>query len=301
MATATSYDSGVTLRAPKFFWTDAEIEAGVIPKKTPETSVLDFKCDLDGWPPGNQAKPDKRKAQMEFARDVAQFANTSGGCLVIGVDELEVDGVVVANDVCGVPEADNRREWMTEAMKNCVFPPTIPCLIEPLRHSGRLVLAVNVPASAHLVGVWDGNSKIEYPYRTDHGKKYMNPDDAERYRMNTTRSAKIALVRAVQAAAPQGGSVPVALELSPAVMFDPGSSIGPPQVHSCRTVLDPEKLDEEEFTIEILTGNDVRGGDEVRVPYALVRAAWVAGHGGIGLFLHARIVKRGARCMLDAI
>jgi hypothetical protein len=61
--------------------------------KTAEPQLWDFKQTLTLWHPVKNEE-DRRKARVTFAEDIASFANTSGGILVLGVnDQREIVGI----------------------------------------------------------------------------------------------------------------------------------------------------------------------------------------------------------------
>lgn len=78
---------------PQFIGSAADFDKLVKPGVTVESDTLEFKLDLGGW---GSSKDVRGKSKLEFARDVAQFANAFGGCLVFGVED-------------GTPLADGRR------------------------------------------------------------------------------------------------------------------------------------------------------------------------------------------------
>lgn len=81
-----------------------------------ETDVLEFKADLRML----KGKVDR----LELARDVVQFANVHGGCLIFGVKEKKEPetGRVVASSVCGVSDADRVRESVVDAINRHAVP-----------------------------------------------------------------------------------------------------------------------------------------------------------------------------------
>jgi hypothetical protein len=72
------------------------------------------------------------------------------------------------------------------------------------------IVAINVPPSLHLAALWHPDRKrgIEYLYRTDHGKQWMNPDEVERHLMNGSRAMQIRLTHVLEVA---NLTLPVAL------------------------------------------------------------------------------------------
>jgi hypothetical protein len=155
--------------------------------ETTESIVLDFKMTLDSREPN---------WQQEVSRDVAQFANTWGGCLVFGVTERfdAVKNVKVAEAAVGVPDADKVREWIETAIQNYLVPSTLTRDVVPLVLSAATVVAVKIEPSRHLVYVWDRQTHtIECLRRTSHGKTYMNPDEMERHMAASLRARMLGL------------------------------------------------------------------------------------------------------------
>ena len=72
------------------FWREFITKARNV--KTSEPQLWDFKETLTVWHVKTDAE--KRRAKVQFAQDVASFANTSGGVLIVGVnDKREIVGV----------------------------------------------------------------------------------------------------------------------------------------------------------------------------------------------------------------
>ena len=61
---------------PVFIHSVADFCAAVQLGSTPESLVLEFKKQIDGWNAPN--RHDREKAQQETCRDIAQFVNTLG-------------------------------------------------------------------------------------------------------------------------------------------------------------------------------------------------------------------------------
>lgn len=78
----------------------------LVAPNSPETRFLEFKeKPLGGWPLQAGAPDVKKKAQRELCRDVSQFANSAGGCLLFGVKEVvNAAKVKVAGPVTSIAE-----------------------------------------------------------------------------------------------------------------------------------------------------------------------------------------------------
>lgn len=110
--------------SPTYIRSSAEFRRQIEFGETTESLVLEFKRDY------GKRRTEKRKVvrntQKELCRDIAQFANTWGGCLLIGVDEREDPGrnLRIADKIMGVDDPDSLRQWITQAAKNYLVPST---------------------------------------------------------------------------------------------------------------------------------------------------------------------------------
>src|SRR5215470_10877102 len=92
---------------------------------TTESLTLDFKASI----PDRQAsdRTARQNAQKETCRDIAQFSNTMGGTLLVGVAEHldPATGLKVASGITPVPDPDALREWIEQAILNYIVPSTL--------------------------------------------------------------------------------------------------------------------------------------------------------------------------------
>nr|CAJ73642.1 unknown protein [Candidatus Kuenenia stuttgartiensis] len=96
-------------------WDD--IQKYIILGKTHESIILDFKKEIPLKNP-NSAK--------ETARDIAQFANTWGGCLLVGVEEIKSpQGYKIAGEFCGVEDSESLKKFLHNKVVNYLYPSTI--------------------------------------------------------------------------------------------------------------------------------------------------------------------------------
>ena len=149
---------------------------------TTESLYLDFKKTIDNWnlPSGVPNRQQKvQDAQKETCRDIAQFANTEGGCLVIGVNERKepTTGIKVATSISGLQASDQMQQWIERAIRNYLVPATFSHEVSIIKDPRGTVIAVNVPPSRYLVALWDYSAHtIEHMQRTSYGKGWMNPE-----------------------------------------------------------------------------------------------------------------------------
>ncbi len=134
--------------------------------KTSETQLWDFKETLTIWHVKND--PERRKAKITFAEDVASFANTSGGVLIVGVnDNREVVGIgegrqlesrlKVARDV--IAEYIEYDREITSFRQVAVGE----------KGKDKICLIVVVSQAREAVGVSNGCGQYSYPVRRETG------------------------------------------------------------------------------------------------------------------------------------
>ena len=134
-----------------------------------------------------------------IAIDLAAFANTYGGTLLIGVTEKKENGLKVASGF--VPNID------VEEIKKHVFTnildlisPKIDGKIVQFDVSGNVVVAINVEPSVNLVSVCLDKNRLSFcfPYRTEYGNRYMSFQEVEKRMMdNKTRAMYLKLKKLI--------------------------------------------------------------------------------------------------------
>lgn len=281
--------------APVYIQTVEELYALVKLGETNEDLFLDFKGTIDKWdlPKGTpEYEKVKAKAQQETCRDLAQFANTNGGCLLIGVEErLDATGVKVAIAIKNVCEPDRMRDWIEQAIVNYLVPATFAHSVEILRDSRGTVVAVNVPPSLNLVALWHSDRKsqfkekhsIEYLYRDSHGKKWMNPDDVEKHIMNGSRATKLAfdhaLVKAPTREVRVAGGYSQRVGIPPTTRLQPWYPDLPVKVG---------EVGEQWFVLEL---GMIAGSNRFLVlPFGVIEEAWVGADERVHVILSVRVV-----------
>jgi hypothetical protein len=265
---------------PKYVRTAADFAQTVTIGVTTETLVLEFKAEV------NTENPLKDKVQREFCRDVAQFANTDGGSLLIGVEE-QIDPATNLKRAVGirsVAKPDDLAKWVEQAIGNWLVPSTFSHEILPVQLTRDLVLAVNIFPSQHTVYLWDRDKHtIEVPRRTSYGKDWMNPGELEKHIMNASRAARIRIEEVVASSTNRlvelvGGMFGWGIVPGDAYRVEPDSPI---QVG----MLGP-------MAFEIRVPMNMKN-IALQVPYEAVRAAWLGPGGHIMLMLDVRVVWNG--------
>lgn len=254
---------------------------------TTESISIEFKATVFNWelPAGTVDRERiKREAQKEFCRDVAQFSNTTGGCLVFGIDErVETNTALkVAGSVSPVRSPVALVEWMESAITNFLVPSTLSHDISSIVLTEGVVLAVNIPPSRHIVSVWDRqDGTIEYLCRTSYGKKRMNPDEAERHIMNRSRATKLTITELMDA------STSKEIEFTGGILIRPTSEFDRPQRVTLPEPIKLTNLGEETFKVKIWVGSTTY---DLTIPFDLVLTAWPGDFGRTNVLLSVRIV-----------
>jgi len=277
---------------PQFIRTPTELQDVVVLGSTVETVVLDFKANYDERRSNKQDV--KTEAQLELCRDVAQFANTDGGCLVVGVPETRnAANLKVAAKFDPVGDGDGLRDWIETAIRNHLVPSTISHDVALVPHGGGTIVTVNVPAARHLVSIWD-KPRIECVYRTSHGRQAMNPDEMERHLMNTSRASELAFRDVIGKAGKD--QVELAGGVRGVRSYNPKE---PPIWLILPGVIGIGEVNDAGFELAIPVPS--QGGATtflLFVPFDLLRSVWVAAPRKVGIMLNARIIMTSTQALV---
>ena len=282
--------------SPTFLHSASEFQAAVQLGDTPESLVLEFKETLNDWnPPAADPKRQERRreAQKEMCRDISQFANTLGGCLLLGVSERldSTRGVKVADSITPIQEVEQLRQWIEQAIMNYLVPTTFTHDVVAITLPQGNILAVNVPASRYLVSLWDrANHTVEYVRRTSHGKDWMNPDEVERHLMDGSRAAKLALIAAKEQATSEQ------VEIADGIWQQSSGKTRNWHPPPSRLPITISQMSE--YWFELRMNLPPFGDVSVTVPYSLIKETWVNSSGRVMLLLTVRIVEREGALVL---
>lgn len=261
--------------------------------ETQESLTLEFKKDLNGYLARGK---DARNHQKELCRDLSQFANSYGGCLLIGVKEGHDGTKRVATGIHSIDDFDGRRQWIEQSRQNFLIPATMCLQIHSISLAEGQIIAINVVAHQHLVWIWDrdGNT-MECVRRTTHGKENLNPDEVEAHLMDSSRSCKLAFLRVVTAAT--GESIDL---VSGVWMVSSGGAVGSASLLQMQAEVNLIGSGEHEFELGI-SSSFLNGTVPVRLPYGLIKEVWVTSGGKIGLMLEVRLVTGQSRNSLTML
>ncbi len=270
---------------PAFIYTPVDFAAVVQLGTTVESLFLDFKKTINTKAPG---------VQQETCRDITQFANTEGGCLVIGVDERRdpVTGIKIAGSISGLSDPDQLQQWIEQAIRNYLVPATFSHDVSIIQDPRGTVIAVNVPPSRYLVALWDYRTHtIEYVRRTSHGKDWMNPGEVERHLMDGSRAAKLALIAAKEQATSEQ------IEIADGIWKQSAGKLKAAYWHPSNLPITISQM--REYWFELHTTLPPFDGVSVTIPYSLIKETWVNASGRVVLMLTVRIVERNEALVLE--
>lgn len=225
-----------------------------------------------------------KKSKRELVRDVVQFANSDGGCLLFGVSEARNGGRIVASGLSSLLGENTSAlvEKLQTAIRNYAVPKTFSYEIHEFDVEGRPVVAVNIQASAVPVWVQNGEA-FELVVRGERGKKYLNPSESEMHIMNTARSLRIKF------------STLAASLATPTVYLASGyyggqrsSSNGPLHATHVSNEALLTSYNDNEFEIRLSGG--LGNATNVSIPYELLRAVWTTSDGKLGIFLDVKVL-----------
>lgn len=282
------------MSVPRYLRNAADVDAAIKIDETTEGLRLEFKSEINGMnlKGGEDEKKKKKESRRELCRDVSQFANTCGGCLIVGVLERHnPEGIKVATGYKNVEEPDKVREWVESAIASYCVPNTFSREIVIILHPSAALLAINVQPSRVPVVIWDRESHtMQAVTRSSHGKVYLNPDELERLRMNGSRAAKIAFDEARQEAERRRGFV--AVDLVGGIVKDRPEGLRLPLLRSITI----SNVDDDTFGLCI----PIHGKDSlIRIPYGLLRECWVDVENRLAMILDLPIVFCDGRLAFD--
>ena len=145
------------------------------------------------------------KEPADIAIDLAAFANTYGGTLLIGVAEKKMNGLKVASGFAPNIDVEEIKKLVHTRIHE-IISPKIDVQVVPIEISGNLIVAVNVEPSINLIGVCLDRDRRQYsfPYRTEYGNQYMIFEEVEKRMVdNKTRAMYLKLKKYL----PSGGRV----------------------------------------------------------------------------------------------
>jgi hypothetical protein len=153
------------------FWRQFIAKATTV--KTVERQLWDFKKTLTLW--HIKGENEKRDAKVTFAEDIASFANTSGGLLIVGIDDQKnIVGVGTGR------ELENRLKIARDvAAQHIEYDRELVSFRQvAVKDNGqeKICLIIVISQAGSPVGVTDGQGSYRYPVRRETGITRVSRD-----------------------------------------------------------------------------------------------------------------------------
>lgn len=238
----------------KPFKTAQDFESLIHLGETPESIHWDYKQMF------NPKEPDN------IAIDLAAFANTYGGTLLIGIAEKKINSLKVASSFVPNVDAEEIKKLVNTRIYE-IISPKIDVQVVPIEVSGNPIVAVNVEPSINLVGVCLDRDRRQYsfPYRTEYGNQFMIFEEVEKRMVdNKTRAMYLKLKKNL----PFGGRV----------------TLYPFPIRNYRTQWCFEWVDGFDNEIKLVAN----GFRSIVVPISFIEEVW-RGHDGVCLKMNTRL------------
>jgi hypothetical protein len=196
----------------------------LVENKVPESGTLDYKRDLY-----SSCDSDKRK----FLIDVAAFANTAGGCIIVGIAENKNNGC--PEEIVGVeiPGLDDLKLRFNNLLRDSACPPIRGVQYYPINYqNGKRILLIEVPQSIsrpHAVrdgkgylfyGRGDGNNN---PLGIDEIRRAFIESETLALKIRNFRNDRISLISVNDILMPIAEGAKIILHLIPVSSFELGS------------------------------------------------------------------------------
>lgn len=241
---------------------------------TSESEELEFKRFIDFQ---------NKKSAEELALDICQFANSNGGEIFIGVKEIEntQKQLKTAESYVDI-NIEKTLEFINNKVIQLIHPKTVKFEIKPITiDENTNILSINVRPLASGVACVCNNQEPYYqkfPYRTNYGKKYLNPSDVELRMTNKNRYIRITLEELIE----QSKYV----TLFPEVKKDEISKDLSWDTKEPISVL--KQIRNTEYTVNI-------AGIDINIPYSLTEDVWITETQTIGILLKVNLTINSDR------
>lgn len=151
------------------YWRDFIQKAAAFRGAEPE--LWDLKETLDMWRARGQGYA---AAKLDFAKDMAAFANTRGGVMIVGVTDR-------ARQIVGVGPRNDLENWLTDTARvideYVVYPRSLVTFEQvevPTATIPKLCLVIIIAQAIEAVSVRDDEGRFMYPVREASGKKLVS-------------------------------------------------------------------------------------------------------------------------------
>lgn len=238
----------------KPFKTSQDFESLIHMGETPEGIYWDYKEEINFETP------------VKLAIDLAAFANTFGGTLLVGVVEKKINDIRVASDYASNVDFEKIKKRVNDHILNLTSP-RMSAQVVHIDVNGKKIVAINVDPSVNLIAIRSNKDPHAYcfPYRTEYGNQYMSFEEVEKRMVdNKTRAMYLKMKKYL----PSGGKV----------------NIYPAPIANNKIEWRFEWIHDSENEIRL----DQNGYRSIDVPISFIEEVW-NGRGGVCLKLNSRL------------
>jgi len=148
-----------------------------------ETQLWDFKETFEMWEIGKSNKKEREKAIIKFCEQIASFANTTGGVLIVGVTDKP------PREIKGLRDLENKLKLAKTKIKEYIdydadFVHFQQILMKDINDNTVSCLIIAIAQTKNVVAVKDKNGHFTYPVRVSTGLERMEPEKIRRAKIN---------------------------------------------------------------------------------------------------------------------
>jgi len=174
------YNAQTELLCRESFWRSFIKKA--MSQKRIETQLWDFKETLEMW---HTKHKEKEEAEIKFCEQIASFANTKGGVLIIGITDKPPRKIV------GIQNLEKKVFFTKKTLKRYINYDTEFTHFQQIlmKDSGedKSCLIIAVAQTRGVIGVKDKSGKISYPIRLETGLDRSDYDKIKKSKINVLR------------------------------------------------------------------------------------------------------------------
>lgn len=236
---------------------------------TPESDLWDYKREIDFQKPTEG---------VEISKDIAAFANTWGGTLLLGIQELvDSNNIKSAYNVLNIPDIEKYKHKIFDSIALHLFPKidVDPCVIN-VPGKGN-ILAVNIEPSTDKFICVDGHPSqdhpIYFPFRTSHRNMFHDPQKAQEIIMNMKKRDVYFKLNNLHP------------RLRTISLSSPFLGTNGRQIYVRREELRISQIHDNEVTLSMLPSQRI-----VNVPFGLIEDVWETHDEKIGMIVNSAVV-----------
>jgi len=147
-----------------------------------ETQLWDFKTSLEMW---HRRHREKEEAKFRFCEQIAAFANTDGGVLIVGISDKPPRKIV------GVKDLENKIKFTKQTIQGHInydtdFTNFQQIVIKDENGKEKRCLKIAIAQTKDVIGVRDKSGKFSYSIRLETGLDRSDYDKIKYSKTNTS-------------------------------------------------------------------------------------------------------------------